>query len=121
MSAADRDQIVIQASTALKEALAEYAQQRNVSMAQVIRESISRRIDYDLAGEPKTMRTTRYPNPAARKAAALERAKRTRARDKAILAALKRGDRDEADRLAGVEPPDDDDDEFDDEPDHDEN
>lgn len=98
--ASDREQIVIQASEALKEALAEYAQQSNVSMAQVIREAVSTRIGYDLASEPKTMRTTRYNSPAERKVAALERAKVKRHLDKAIREALAKGDMVEAQRLA---------------------
>ena len=100
MATPERDQIVIQASTTLKEKLAEYAQQTNKSMAQVIREAISTKIGYDLAAEPKTMRTTRYPNEQARKAAALDRAKRKRHIEKEIREALVRGDMDRAAELA---------------------
>lgn len=95
-----RDQIVLQASEALKEALAEYAQANNTSMAQVIREAVSERIGYDLAKEPATQRTTRYASPEERKAAALERAKVKRQLEKQIREALKKGDVERAQELA---------------------
>ncbi len=69
-----RDQIVLQASSALKEALGDYAQEHNESMAETIRRAVAALIGYDLANDPKTVRTTKYDSPEAQKKAQLERA-----------------------------------------------
>lgn len=95
-----RDQIVLQASEALKEALAEYAQMNGTSMAQVIREAVAERIDYDLAGEPKQARFTRYASIEERKTAGLARAKTRRHIEKEIRIALKNKDVERAQELA---------------------
>lgn len=95
-----RDQIVLQASDSLKEALAEYATMNGTSMAQVIREAIAERIDYDLANEPASQRTHKYASVAERKAAQLERAKTRRHIEKEIRIAVKAKDFEKAARLA---------------------
>lgn len=95
-----RDQIVLQASEAFKEALAAYATMNGTSMAQVIRESVAEHVGYDLANEPATQRTTRYASVEERKAAQLERAKTRRHIEKEIRIAVKAKDFEKAARLA---------------------
>lgn len=69
-----RDQIVLQASSAFKEALAAYAQANDQSLAEVIRQAVASAIGYDMATDPKTIRTTKYDSPEAQKKAQLARA-----------------------------------------------
>ncbi len=69
-----KDQIVLQASSALKEALALYALAHNESMAETIRGAVALLIGYDMTSDPKTMRTTKYDSPEAQKKAQLARA-----------------------------------------------
>lgn len=69
-----KDQIVLQASVGLKEALATWAQEHNEAMAEVIRQAVAALIGYDLASDPKTVRATKYDSPEQQKQAALDRA-----------------------------------------------
>lgn len=95
-----RDQIVLQASEAFKEALAEHAQLNATSMAAVIREAVSAVIGYDLASEPANIRTTRYGTEKERKQAALARATVKRHVQKAISEAVMAGNYERASALA---------------------
>lgn len=87
-----RDQIVLQASEALKEALQQYAQDNDVSMAEVIRRAVANEIGYDYAGEEKPRRAGRkYANEEERKQANLDRAKIKRQIQKEINEAVMSG------------------------------
>lgn len=96
-----RDQIVLQASEALKEALGKYAQANGLSMAEVIRQSVADRIGYDLTAEPVRVGGghRKYESPEARAKAALERAARRRKLQKEIQQAIDAGDFDTAKSL----------------------
>jgi hypothetical protein len=69
-----RDQIVIHASDAFKDALGKWAADHNESMSEVIRQSVAKHIGYDITQEPARTRTPKYATPEEAKRAALDRA-----------------------------------------------
>ena len=69
-----RDQIVIHASEAFKDALGEWAAAHNESMSEVIRQAVAGKIGYDISREPARTRTPKYATPEEAKRAALDRA-----------------------------------------------
>ena len=69
-----RDQIVIHASDAFKDALGEYSAAKNKSMSEVIRQAVATVIGYDISREPARTRTPKYATPEEAKRAALDRA-----------------------------------------------
>lgn len=90
--AMDREQIVLQASEAFKEALGNYAAENNLAMAEVIRQAVADRIGYDYQNEPARPRTTKYATEAERKAAQLGRAALIRWGKSATTRALNAGE-----------------------------
>jgi hypothetical protein len=69
-----RDQIVIHASDAFKDALGKWSADRDMTMSAVIREAVAKHIGYDLSQEPARTRTPKYATPEEAKRAAYDRA-----------------------------------------------
>lgn len=98
--AMDREQIVLQASEAFKEALGNYAAENNLAMAEVIRQAVADRIGYDYQNEPARPRATKYATEAERKAAGLQRAALVRWGKTAVTRAMNDGNIDVATIIA---------------------
>lgn len=69
-----KEQIVLHASEAFKDALGKYASDNDLSMAEIIRKATADFIGYDLGAEPARSRAPKYATPEEAKRAALERA-----------------------------------------------
>lgn len=89
------EQIIFQAPAEFKELLAEYAQQNNLPMGEVIRQAVAPIIGYDVSQLPK-----RYTSAEERYEAKKSRQATRRELQKRILDALQSGNTKEARRLA---------------------
>lgn len=69
-----RDQIVIHASDAFKDALGRWASAHDATMSEVIREAVAKHIGYDISREPARSRRPKYATEEEAKAASYERA-----------------------------------------------
>jgi hypothetical protein len=83
--------IMFPAPLALREALAEYAQQNNVSAASVARQAIADAIGFDLISTPSAPRTRKYKNELERKEAQKVLQTEKRLRVKAAMIAARKG------------------------------
>jgi hypothetical protein len=91
-----KETTVFQTSVAFKEALAAYAQAHDISVADVVRTAVAAHIDYDIASEPPSERVRKYATKAERDKEMRRRAKERRDNERAIVEAVRRGERIEA-------------------------
>lgn len=82
-------QILITCTTRFKNAVGEYAQQHNVSVALLIRDAVAKYIKYDFDEEKTTDRRRKYASAEDRKEAQRQRQKQERAEVNKLLALLK--------------------------------
>jgi hypothetical protein len=97
----ETEQLVIQLSARMKDAVGVYAAEHQISMAAVARQALAKLINYNMAQESNGIkRVTKYATPEEAKQAALDKAKIDRALKKAVIEALKSGDVEKASKLA---------------------
>lgn len=89
---ANKAQVLFTCTDAFKDALGTYAQNKNTSVADVIRRAIAKEIGYDLSKEPVDTRR-KYASVEARKEAQNRRGREAREEVKKLVAAFNKEQR----------------------------